>query len=46
MVKSGGMKGDWGRSAGRDRRVGELTLKSGGKTGKVWHSEGREMVRE
>jgi hypothetical protein len=33
MVKSGGMKGDWGRSAGRERREGELTVKCGRKTG-------------
>jgi hypothetical protein len=46
MVKSSRMKGDGGRSEGRERRVGKRRVKSGGKTGEEWHSEWREMVRE
>jgi hypothetical protein len=40
------MKGEGRRSEGRERRVGERKVKSGGKTGERWHSEGREMLRE
>jgi hypothetical protein len=46
MVKSGGMKGEGGRSEGRERSVGERRVKRGEKTGEGRHSEGREMVRE
>jgi hypothetical protein len=40
------MKGEGGRSAGRERRVEGQAMKSGEKTGEGWHSEGREMLRE
>jgi hypothetical protein len=42
MVKSGRMKGEGGRSEGRERRVEERRVKSGGQTGEEWHSERRE----
>jgi hypothetical protein len=44
--EEGRNEGRRGRSAGRERRVGDQTVKSGGKPGEGWHSEGREMVRE
>jgi hypothetical protein len=40
------MKGEGRRNEGRERRVGERRVKTGGKTREGWYSEGREMVRE
>jgi hypothetical protein len=40
------MKGEGRRSEGPERRVGKRRVKSGGKMGEGWHSDGREMVRE